>query len=312
MEKSGFIQSVTKEGGEHKLFYTLFEPEDQPVRATLLVLHGMQEHSGRYTAFARYLKNSGIAVVTYDHLGHGKTAQKKEDHGFFIARNAREQVVIDAENLAAYLETKYPYVPHFVLGHSMGSFITRCLLQQAHQRFDGAVIVGTGGKIKGIGIGKALISFLNAIAPRYRSKLINNAFTKMSNSRFKQEGNYKNTNWLSVNKENRDAFLQDELCGIPFTHNGFHTLVSVNMDATKRDWAQNIIRKFPMLFVSGVDDPIGDFSKGVLQTVNQLKKDDFQDVTVKIYPNMRHEILNETEKETVYEDIGKWLSERMQ
>lgn len=311
MEKSGFIQSVTKEGGEHKLFYTLFEPEDQPVRATLLVLHGMQEHSGRYATFASYLKNRGIAVVTYDHLGHGKTAQRKEDHGFFMARNAREQVVIDAENLAAYLETKYPYVPHFVLGHSMGSFITRCLLQQAHQRFDGAIIVGTGGKILGIGVGKALISVLNAMAPRYRSRLINNAFTKMSNSRFKQEGNYKNTNWLSVNKENRDAFLSDELCGIPFTNNGFHTLISVNMDATKRDWAQNIIRKFPMLFVSGIDDPIGDFSKGVIQTVEQLKKDDFQDVTVKIYPNMRHEILNETNREEVYLDIQQWMENHL-
>ncbi len=311
MEKSGFIQSVTKEGGEHKLFYTLFEPEDQPVRATLLVLHGMQEHSGRYATFARYLKNRGIAVVTYDHLGHGKTAQRKEDHGFFMARNAREQVVIDAENLAAYLETKYPYVPHFVLGHSMGSFITRCLLQQAHQRFDGAIIVGTGGKIQGIGVGKALISVLNAMAPRYRSRLINNVFTKMSNSRFKQEGNYKNTNWLSVNKENRDAFLSDELCGIPFTNNGFHTLISVNMDATKRDWAQNIIRKFPMLFVSGIDDPIGDFSKGVIQTVEQLKKDDFQDVTVKIYPNMRHEILNETNREEVYLDIQQWMENHL-
>lgn len=311
MKKSGFIQSITKEGEEHKLFYTLFEPDNQPVKATLLVLHGMQEHSGRYATFAQHLKHNGIAVVTYDHLGHGKTAQKKEDHGFFIARNAREQVVLDAENLAAYLETKYPYVPHFVLGHSMGSFITRCLLQQAHQRFDGAVIVGTGGKIKGIGIGKAVISVLNALAPRHRSKLINNAFTKMSNSRFKQEGNYKNTNWLSVNKENRDAFLADEFCGIPFTHNGFHTLISLNMDATKRNWASTIIHKFPMLFVSGADDPIGDFSKGVLQTVSDLKKDGFQDVTVTIYPNMRHEILNETEKETVYEDIGNWLSERM-
>lgn len=311
MEKSGYLLSVTKEATEHKLFYTLFEPESQPVKATLLILHGMQEHSGRYAGFARFLADHGFAVVTYDHLGHGKTALQKEDHGFFVSKNAREQVVIDAENMAAYLEHKFPEVPHFVLGHSMGSFITRCLLQVAHQRFDGAVIVGTGGKIKGIKIGKALISILNGIAPRYRNRLINNTFNKMNNVRFKEEGNYKNTNWLSVSKENRDAFINDELCGIPFTHNGFHTLISLNMDATKRNWAEGIMKKFPMFFISGADDPIGDYSKGVLETVENLKRDGFQDVNVKIYPNMRHEILNETGKEEVFKDVMNWISDHL-
>lgn len=311
-EKSGYQLSVRKDETNHKLYYTLYQPEDlSSLKATLLILHGMQEHSGRYAEFARFLTNQGFAVVTYDHLGHGKTAQSSEEHGFFISKNAREQVVIDAENMAAYLEHKFPTVPHFVLGHSMGSFIARCLLQVAHQRFDGAVIVGTGGKIPGIKLGKAFLTVLNSIAPRYRNGFVNNAFGKMNNVRFKKEGNYKNTNWLSVNKENRDAFLNDELCGIPFTHNGFHTLISLNMDATKRDWAAGIMRKFPMLFVSGEDDPIGNYSKGVIETVEHLKTDGFQDVTMKIYANMRHEILNETEKEQVYQDIENWITSHL-
>ncbi len=311
MEKSGYLLSITKEETEHKLFYTLFEPENQPVKATLLVLHGMQEHCGRYADFARFMNRNGFAVLTYDHTGHGKTARSNEDLGFFLGKNPREQVVIDAENMAAYLEHKFPAVPHFVLGHSMGSFITRCLLQVSHQQFDGAIIVGTGGKIKGIKIGKAIISVLNKIAPRYKSSFINNAFAKVSNSKFKKEENYNNTNWLSVNKENRQAFLDDGLCGVPFSYNGFHTLISLNIDATKRDWAKGIMRKFPMLFLSGEDDPIGDFSKGVLQTVGNLKKDGFQDVSVKIYPGMRHEILNETIKEEVFNDVVNWISDHL-
>lgn len=311
-ENSGYQLSIRKDEKSHKLYYNLYQPEDHSsIKGTILILHGMQEHSGRYAEFARFLANQGFAVAAYDHLGHGKTAQKEEDHGFFVSRNAREQVVIDAENMAAYLEHKFPNVPHFVLGHSMGSFITRCLLQQAHQRFDGAVIVGTGGKIKGIKFGKALLAVLNKIAPRYRNRFINDAFSKMNNVRFKHEENHKNTNWLSVNKENRDSFLQDELCGIPFTHNGFHTLVSLNMDATKRNWAKGIIKKFPLFFVSGADDPIGNYSKGVLETVENLKTDGFQDVNVKIYNNMRHEILNETGKEEVFNDIASWISDRL-
>lgn len=311
MEKSGYLLSITKEATEHKLFYTLFEPEDQPVKATLLVLHGMQEHCGRYADFARFMTKNGFAVLTYDHTGHGKTARSHEDLGFFLGNNPREQVVLDAENMAAFLEHRYPEVPHFVMGHSMGSFITRCLLQVVQQRFDGAVIVGTGGKIKGAKIGKMLLSVLNKIAPRYKNRFINDSFAKATNSRFRKEGNHKNTNWLSVNRQNREAFLNDELCGVPFSHNGFHTLISLNIDATRRDWAKGIMRKFPMLFLSGEDDPIGDFSKGVLQTVEHLKKDGFQDVSVKIYPGMRHEILNETSKEEVFNDVVNWLSDRL-
>lgn len=311
-ENSGYQLSVRKDETSHKLYYNLYQPENHSsIKGTILILHGMQEHGGRYAEFARFLANQGFAVVTYDHLGHGKTAQKKEDHGFFIRRNAREQVVIDAENMAAYLEHKFPAVPHFVIGHSMGSFITRCLLQQANQRFDGAVIVGTGGKIKGIKLGKALLAVLNKIAPRYRNRFINNTFSKMNNAHFKNEKNHKDTNWLSVNKENRDSFLRDELCGIPFTHNGFYTLISLNMDATERDWAKDIIKKFPLFFVSGADDPIGNYSKGVLETVGHLITDGFQDISVKIYPDMRHEILNETGKEGVFDDIVSWISDHL-
>lgn len=311
-ENSEYQLSVRKDETSHKLYYSLYQPDDiSEIKATLLILHGMQEHSGRYAEFARFLAKQGFAVVTYDHLGHGKTAQSFEDLGFFAHKNARQQVVTDAESVAAYLEHKFPTVPHFVLGHSMGSFITRCLLQVAHQQFDGAIIVGTGGKIKGIKIGKAIISILNKIAPRYKSAFINNAFVKASNSKFKNEENHKNTNWLSVNKENREVFLKDKLCGVPFSYNGFHTLVSLNIDATKRDWANRIRKKFPMLFISGEDDPIGDFSKGVIETVSNLKKDGFQDVSMKIYSNMRHEILNETEKEEVFNDVADWISNHL-
>ncbi|MFV0531240.1 MAG: alpha/beta fold hydrolase [Flavobacteriales bacterium] len=291
------------------LYSTLFESNVQKIRATLLVLHGMEEHSGRYEEFSKHLANQGFAVLTYDHLGHGKTAKNKKDLGFFSKNNSVERVVDDARTMANYLEKMYPDVPHFILGHSMGSFITRCLLQEESNRFDGAVIVGTGGKLKGVKPGKIYFSILNIFTPKKRSRFINNTFNKINNRRFKDDDKDSiGMNWLSVNKSNRKAFLNDSLCGVPFTNNGFYTLISLNIRATKRDWAKNIRKKLPFLFISGSDDPIGNFGKGVEKTAELLKKDGFKDVSMKLYPKMRHEILNEDIKEHVYKDIVQWLT----
>ncbi len=127
-------------------FYELFEPINEPPKATLLILHGMQEHSGRYKDFAENLANNGFAVLLYDHLGHGKTAENREELGYFQKENPKQQLIDDAATMAAFLENNYPNISHFLLGHSMGSFIARCLLQNQEADFKGAVIVGTGGK----------------------------------------------------------------------------------------------------------------------------------------------------------------------
>lgn len=294
-----------------KSYYTLFRPENGNIKATLLILHGMQEHSGRYTEFAQYLAEQGLAVITYDHLGHGRTAKNTEELGFFQISNPAQQVVNDAENIADYLEKRYPNVPHFLLGHSMGSFIARCLLQQAGSRFNGAIIVGTGGKVPGAKLGKAVSALLNKIAPRHRSRFINTFFNKQNNLRFKNEPNESGTNWLSVDENNRQAFLQDELCGFLFSINGFYTLLSVNVKATDRRWAKTLPQAFPMLFISGSDDPIGNFGKGIQQTVSDLEQDGFKDITMKLYTGMRHEILNETDKHSVYHDIINWIEKHL-
>lgn len=307
-QTNDFTAKKNGSGTEHAIFYTLFQETEKPVKATVIILHGMQEHSGRYTEFARFLSENGYAVLTYDHAGHGKTAVSKTHHGYFHSDNAAKRVVDDAEKMAELLEQQFPDVPHFVLGHSMGSFITRCLLQQAHHRFDGAVISGTGGKQAIAPAARFVFSILNAFAPQKRSKTINNFFNNLNNKRFKKDPDASETSWLSVNKANRQAFVKDELCGIPFTHNGFHTLLTLNIQATKTNWANQIPKKLPFLFVSGAEDPIGDFGKGVSRTVTNLQKEGFRDVSLNLYPGMRHEILNEDVKEQVFQDILDWLN----
>ncbi|WP_412850752.1 alpha/beta fold hydrolase [Chryseobacterium sp. PMSZPI] len=306
-ETSNYLQRNV-DGKPHEIYYTFYQPETGVVKATVLILHGMQEHSGRYADFAKFLVHQGFAVLTYDHLGHGKTAKNKGERGFFALNNPEKQMINTAKSMTAILEKNYPEVPHFIIGHSMGSFTTRCLLRKQSSRFRGAVIIGTGGYSQLIGPAKGLLAFLSSLSPQSHSEMINNLFGKICNSHFKDEEDDHGLNWLSVNKDNRKAFMQDELCGAPFTNNGFYTLFSLMETATARDWAKSISKDFPLMFVSGADDPVGDFSKGVQSTVDNLQTDGFQNVQMNLYQGMRHEILNEDIKEQVYDDIIKWLN----
>ncbi|MBL1220143.1 lysophospholipase [Chryseobacterium sp. L7] len=300
---SYFFQTSTD---QTKLFHTLFIPSEAPVKATLLIIHGMQEHSGRYAEIAGYFADRGFAVLTYDHLGHGKSVKDKKDIGFFQLDQPDEKLISDAETMADYLHQQYPDIPHFVLGHSMGSFVTRCLLQRASSQFTGAVIVGTGGPLAGISLIKGYLSLANKIAPKHPTYL-NTLFNKVNNKHFKQDKDFDDTSWLSINPANRKAFTKDELCGIPFSNNAFYALFSIYKKATARHWADSISKSFPLLFISGQNDPIGDFGKGVMKTADNLKQDGFKNIDTKIYPEMRHEILNEEIREEVFNDISNWI-----
>ncbi|SHM18113.1 alpha/beta fold hydrolase [Chryseobacterium polytrichastri] len=308
LQKSAYLSATTND--QTQLFYTVFSPETIPVKATLQIVHGMQEHSGRYAEIAEYFANQGFAVLTYDHLGHGKSVKDKQDIGFFQLNHPDERLISDAEKISKHLMDQYPDVPHFILGHSMGSFITRCLLQRASGKFAGAIITGTGGPLPEIDLLRGYLSLANAIAPRRRT-FLNSVFTNVNNKQFKKDKDFSDTSWLSLNPANRNAFSRDELCGIPFTNNAFYALFSIYKKATARNWAQTIPKSFPFLFISGQNDPIGDFGKGVTKTVENLKLDGFKDVEVEIYPEMRHEILNEEIREDVLNQIDHWISKHL-
>jgi alpha-beta hydrolase superfamily lysophospholipase len=307
LQQSGYL---SKNETDQKLFHTIFYPEAIEVKATLLIVHGMQEHSGRYSEVADYFASRGLAVLTYDHLGHGKSVNDKKDIGFFQLHQPDERLISDAAMMSNHLIQKYPNVPHFILGHSMGSFITRCLLQRIGDQFSGAVITGTGGSLTGINLVKNYFSLANKAAPRKRT-FFNSIFNIVNNKKFKKDKDFSDTSWLSLNPKNRNAFSQDELCGIPFTNNAFYALFSLYKKATARNWADPIPKSLPFLFISGQDDPIGDFGKGVMETVHNLEHDGFKEVSSKLYPNMRHEILNEEIREEVLSEIYGWVLARL-
>jgi len=292
---------------EHKIFYRLYLPDDNQIVATLLLVHGMQEHSGRYEELASYLTTQNFAVLSYDQLGHGKTALQVVQLGYFKKHGAKEQLIDDAITMSNFLRETYPQLPQFILGHSMGSFVTRCVLQKIGRQFKGAIIVGTGQRQKGSAAFRLLLTLLNSIAPKRRSKLINRIFDKRNNARFKNEPNQNNSNWLSISKANRISFLEDPLCGGLFTNNGFHTVLDLSLQATAIEATKNIPKNLPIVFISGQDDPIGDFGIGVEKSAAQLRAQGQTDITLKLYAGMRHEILNEDCKMEVFQFISSWL-----
>ncbi|MCZ2100392.1 MAG: alpha/beta hydrolase [Chitinophagales bacterium] len=287
-------------------FYTLYQPDLASIRGTLLIVHGMQEHSRRYQEVAMFFANQGFAVLTYDHAGHGNSVLKQEDLGFFRLKDPHELLISDADAMGQWLIKQFPNKPHFVLGHSMGSFVVRCLLQRASQEYAGAIIVGTGGALPGIAFLKSYFAFANRLNP-YRHPSFNNLFGKVNNIRFSRDKDAMPTSWLSLSMKNRQAFDDDPLCGQPFTNNGYYGLFSVYQQATQKGWFTPIARELPFLLVSGQDDPIGDFGKGVRQSAADLQNHHFKSVDVRLYPNMRHEILNEDIRQEVYSDIQHWL-----
>ena len=283
-------EQITSSDNTHYLHHTFFDPSDNttPITATLLIVHGMAEHSGRYAELAQFLADNGIAVATYDQLGHGQTVKSANDLGFFAEEHPVQSLLKDVIIMADSLKARHPNVPHFVMGHSMGSFIVRNVLKHHAQNFTGAILMGTADA-------NPLTKVLLPINKVLNSKLDN----RISSSEFA---------WLNEDPQAIEAYEADPLTGFDFTNNGFLTLFSLMEAGLNKNWAITIAKDFPMLLVSGENDPIGDMGKGIRKIASRLEKLNFSNITLQLYPHMRHEPIHEQNKQQVYQDIVDWIN----
>ena len=294
--------------GIHALHHTLFPPTANP-RGTLLIIHGMAEHSGRYVAFAHYMASQDYAVLTYDQLGHGRTASSPDGLGHFAKPNSSDLLVGDGRQMAEWLAKQYPDLPHFILGHSMGSFVVRCVLQEIGSSFTGAVLVGSAGTAPSLRTTLPLLKGLAKFGPAQRADKIHGLFGQASNFRFRSEQDP--LAWLSVSHDNRQRFSDDPLCGQVFTRNGFYTLLSLADRAVNHQWYLRLPKDLPMLWTSGDQDPVGHFSLGIHQTTQTLKTQGFSKISSQLYPGWRHDILQEADKEQVYHNLSQWFEQQL-
>lgn len=272
------------------------------IHAVLQIVHGMAEHIERYDEFARYLAQRGVLVVGHSHLGHGKSAKSPEDLGYFAEHDGNACVVADIHNLRMMTQQKYADVPYFMLGHSMGSFLTRQYLGIHSEGLAGAVIMGTGDMPPAVlKVAKGICRAIAAVKGwRHRSTTVNGMAV----------GGYEKKmgpGWLSKNEDNVVRYGQDPLCGFCFTLNGFYGLFSGFDRAVSREMAGQIPKDIPILFVAGSEDPVGDCGKGVKAAFDRYVKHGAQ-AAMKLYAGDRHEILNEDDREIVFEDIFRWMN----
>ena len=304
---------ITSSDTSHYLHHTFFEPTASAteIKATLLIVHGMSEHSGRYADFAQFLADKGIAVATYDQLGHGKTVKSASELGFFGEEHPVQSLLKDVIVMADSLKAKHPEVPHFIMGHSMGSFIVRTVMKHHSQDFAGAILMGSADADPLTKVMLPINKLLAKVAPKRPNTVFAKAMNKIFNSKLDNRISSSDFAWLSENQASIDAYEADPLAGFNFTNNGYMTLFNLMESALNKNWANTIAKDFPMLFISGKNDPIGNMGKGIDKIVNRLNEQGFTAVEVKLYPHMRHEPLHELEKQLVYQDILEWLTSQL-
>ncbi len=302
-------EQITSSDNTHYLHHTFFEPSDTSTKitATLLIVHGMCEHSGRYSDFAQFLADEGVAVATYDQLGHGKTVKTSDELGFFGDEHPVQSLLKDVIVMADSLKERHPDVPHFVMGHSMGSFIVRNVLKHHAHNFSGAILMGTADANPLTKVLLPVSKLLAKAAPKKTNPVFAKVMNKTLNSQLDNRISSSPFAWISENPDNVAAYEADPLTGFDFTNNGFFALFTLMDTGLRKGWSTTIAKDFPMLFVSGQNDPIGDMGSGVNNVVNHLKKQRFSQVDVQLYSNMRHEPLNEQDNKTVYQDILVWI-----
>lgn len=274
------------------------------------IAHGVSEYVHRYADFANFLSEHGIAVVGNDHLGHGKSVAAGAPRIFFSKELGWEHVVDDMYKLCCIEKEKFPDAPYFLMGHSMGSFLARTFLIRYPSAVDGAVIMGTGQQ------GKLLIAGGKLIAKSQMKKFGAGATSPKVNSLAFGSYNKKfapartSFDWLSVNDENVDRYIADPLCGEDATIGLFLDMLGGIEFVGKQENVDKMNKNLSVLFISGAEDPVGG-TKGVTAAWETFRRAGISDLEIKLYPGLRHEILNEKCNSEVYEFLLNWLEKRV-
>ncbi|MBO5415293.1 MAG: lysophospholipase [Clostridia bacterium] len=296
--------SFRSSDGENNVAYYIFVPRETP-HAIVQISHGMCEHIMRYEEFADYLCSEGFVVCGNEHLGHGHTAPDSEHLGY-TARGGADLILRDLHEMTKLIKSEYPALPLVLLGHSMGSFISRLYISTYPDEADATIISGTGGPESPTAMGK-LMARLNMLfcGEMNRSKLIYNiAFGSYSKKYPEGSSEYF---WLSRDEEVQAAYAKDKFCTFRFTARAYYDLFDLLGRVSKKSWARSLKKDLPILMISGDMDPVGNYGKGVMTVYERLKAAGMSDVTLRLYADGHHEMLNEINRYEVWEDIMSWL-----
>ena len=286
------------------------------VKAVLQITHGMVEYIERYEPFAGYLADHGFAVFGHDHIGHGESVKGPEEWGIMHADDPSDIMVEDIFTNFRIIKEQYPDLPYFILGHSMGSYMLRKYLSVKAEELagvNGAIIMGTGTEPDAtIGAGLAMAKLLAKFKGRdYRSTFMAKMAFGKPYKKYDMTGKDLSNSWLTKDEAIVKKYYSDPKCTYTFSLNGYIGLISSTKFDNDPANIAKIPKDLPVLFVSGDQDPVGNFGQGVKAACEKFKNAGLTDVTLRLFEGDRHEVLNELDKEKVFAELKDWMEERM-
>jgi len=292
------------------IFVRGFLPEPAP-RAVVQIAHGMAEHGARYARLAAALAKHGIGTYAADHRGHGHSVVSPDDLGHFADRDGWRKVLDDQRMLLDEIKSRHPRTPLFLMGHSMGSFITRCMLPTVARELSGFIISGTGHQPL------PLVQLARVVATAERARLGKrgkSALLRMLtfDAYNKQVENPRtDSDWLSRDPREVDAYLSDPLCGFMCTTQLYRDMFGGMLTAFGPEALHAVPKTLPVYIMAGECDGVNQRLAGIRRLHLALEAEGIKELTLRVYPGARHELLNETNRDEVTRDLIGWLEARL-
>lgn len=285
-------------GGLCDIRFYIYEPNSP--KAVLMLSHGMCDYIERYEGFAEFLCENGIALAGNDHLGHGNSLLNETTLGYFGQERGYIDMARDLHRMKTVLDERFPNIPHFLMGHSMGSFLARIYLSKYRDRWNGAILMGTAGGVVGSVPLRKLLDFLERdrgdfYRPNVGARMFDIFCAAIPNRRTPAD-------WLSRDDASVDRFLADPKCNFTFSVAGYRDLLNALLCSNSAAVIENTPTDIPLLFISGAMDAVGQYGSGVKKAA-RLYTEHGCDVDLKLYPKARHELIFEINRDEVMEDI---------
>lgn len=287
--------------------YKWLPDRTENIRGVVQISHGMSEGAHRYERVAKYLTDCGYIVYAHDHRGHGRTARDRDSLGILAEKDGFKHLVTDLHTLTKIIKETYSDLPIFLLSHSMGSFVAQRYIMHYGDQINGVILSGTNGKQGlildiGLWIAKQEVKRKGRNTKSYAmDKLIFGTYNKQFRP------NRTPFDWLSRDEKEVDKYIQDPYCGEIFTVGFFEDFLSGLKYIGKKENKNSIPKNLPIYIFAGDKDPVGRNGKGIHDLVKDYEQVGLKNITYKLYPEGRHEMFNEINREEVMNDLFHWL-----
>lgn len=283
--------------------HCVFSKPDGEIKGLVHIVHGMAEYAARYKPLMEFFSANGYLAFGHDHLGHGLTAADVSELGYIPLKGA-ESMINHTVETAEYFAAQYPDKPLYVMGHSMGSFIVRCVIAKSAGLYKAVALSGTGYSVPGAALGRAFVIYRSRT--RGEKTYSDGAYKMVFGKYNKKTANRTAYDWTCRDDSVVDEYLADEYCGFPFTVSALAVMMDLNMGCNKSRTFAATPKNLPILLQSGTDDPVGDYGRGATNVYKAYKKNGIEHVELKLYPGARHEVVNELNKAEVMQDMLDW------